>query len=87
MEKETQRCSPSVKRNKTLKRMSFSKAIEEIIKGEKITKLEWKNKDIYGVLKNGYLMIYLDDKQFHKWLVSDGDIYGDDWIVVDKISK
>ena len=61
--------------------MDFVAAIECIIDGYKITKLEWANKETYGLLKDGKLMLHLPDG-FHDWIISDGDLNGEDYIVV-----
>jgi len=62
-------------------KLEFPKAMEAIIVGKKISRLSWGNKDIYGLLKNGLLMIHRDD-EFYKWIVNDGDLMGTDWVVV-----
>lgn len=64
------------------KQMDFSEAIKQIIAGKKITKLEWKNENIYGILKDGRLMLSKEDNKFHPWIVNEGDLMGDDWITV-----
>lgn len=65
--------------------MTFPAALAELIKGKRITKLEWKDKDKYGSLENGFLS-YHDQRGFHQWLVSDGDLLGVDWIVLEKVN-
>ena len=61
--------------------MSFPDAIAELIKGKKITRIEWDDLESYGELKDGYLMIILNGVT-HKWIVNDGDLLAIDWIVV-----
>lgn len=60
----------------------FPKAIQAIIDGKRITKEEWGNPDDYGILKDGFLMLHRDGKWF-RWLVSDGDLTGTDWIIME----
>jgi len=60
--------------------MDFPDAIREIMNGKKVTRISWGNDD-YGVLKDGWLTIYTKGA-FHTWSVSDGDMEGQDWIVV-----
>ena len=60
--------------------MDFPDAIREIIKGNKIARLSWVNAD-YGSLKDGWLVIFTRG-DFHTWSVSDGDMEGQDWVVV-----
>ena len=69
--------SPSVSPNKT---MTFSAAMAFVAVGKMITKLEWDNPDDYGMLRNDWLMIHRGGK-WHRWLLNDGDIMGDDWIL------
>jgi hypothetical protein len=63
--------------------MSFPDALKEVINGKKITKMEWMNKDIYGILANGILMLHKEDG-FHQWVLSEGDLNGRDWVVLDQ---
>ena len=65
--------------------MSFPDAMREVIKGSKVTRIEWANKD-YGFLKDEWLSISKDDK-FHTWLVSSADMEAQDWIVVIDATK
>jgi len=65
-----------------IKTMDFPEAIRAIIKGKKITKLEWNDKEIYGVLNDNILMLHKRDGVMYKWMLSDGDLLGEDWIVV-----
>ena len=62
--------------------MDFSTAIKEVVAGKKITKLEWANSNIYGVLKDDILMLYKEDGKFYQWILSLSDIVGDDYIIV-----
>ena len=66
--------------------MTFSEAIDAIIIGQSVTKLEWDNPDIYGLLKDGFLMLRKDDGMFYQWIISEGDLMGADWVVVGKMA-
>lgn len=59
--------------------LSFSQAIQEIINGNKVTRVEWSNTD-YGFLKDGWLSIHRNGEDF-VWKVSDGDLLANDWIL------
>ena len=59
----------------------FPEAIGFVRDGKRITKLSWANRGHYGVLRDGLLMIHLE--QWHTWTISDGDLVGTDWIVLD----
>lgn len=62
--------------------MSFYEALAELQNGVKITKVEWGNEDVYGILKDGVVMLHKDDDKFYNWIISDGDLGGDDWYVI-----
>jgi len=61
--------------------MTFPDAIRELTLGKNIARLSWSPAGSYGLLKDGFLMLWIDG-QFKKWIVNDGDLMGDDWIVV-----
>jgi len=61
--------------------MDFPEALRVVIEGKKITKLDWENRDTYISLRGGFLSLYQDGK-WHRLLVSDGDLLGQDWVTV-----
>ena len=61
--------------------MDFPTIMKAVVAGQSITKLEWMNKDIYGVLKDGFLMLHKEDGKFYQWMISEGDLQGKDWVV------
>ena len=65
-------------------RLSFYTALKALAKGAKITKLEWENKKVYGLMHNGLVTLRKDDGNLYTWLISDGDISGTDWIIIDE---
>ena len=60
--------------------MTFCEAIEAILDGKAVTRLEWNDQNIVGMLRNGKLMLFRDRTWF-LWTVNDGDMLGTDWIV------
>jgi len=62
--------------------VDFPTAMNKVIAGNKITKLEWDNKLIYGILKDGFLMISKEDGTLNQWIISEGDLTGVDWVIV-----
>lgn len=62
--------------------MKFTEAMQAIIDGKRVTKREWANDDIYGILKDGFLMLHKADDKFYQWIVSEGDLTGEDWKVL-----
>ena len=66
--------------------MSFLQAMAELIKGKKIARQSWSPHVTYGLLKDGFIMIFLGG-EFHKWTINDGDIEGTDWVVYELTSN
>ncbi len=70
--------TPNISKPKT---MSFEEAITRLKKGDYIARLAWSPANDFGLLKDGFLMIF-KDHLFYKWNVNDGDLEGTDWVVV-----
>lgn len=60
--------------------MSFPAAMQAVLEGKRITKLEWGDRETFGVLRNEVLMLHRSDTGWHKWIVSEGDMVSDDWV-------
>lgn len=82
MEKDTSPVPETIKHSTKEKTMDFPEAIEMLIDGEKITRLEWGDQKVYGVKKDGFLMLHKDDDKFYNWVVNDGDLEATDWITI-----
>ncbi len=65
------------------KTISFAEAIDEIRRGKKVTKIEWGNAGFYGFLHEARLRLHKPDNSLHDWMVSEGDIIGNDWLVIE----
>jgi hypothetical protein len=63
--------------------LSFYDALKEVAAGKRITRQAWENKDVVCYMKNAILMITPEDGVEHSWMVSEGDMGGVDWIVVE----
>lgn len=74
--------SPLPKKKVEEQRLNFSQAIAKVIDGQTITKAEWNNQEIYGLLKDGFLVLRKEDGKHYQWILSDGDLLGEDWIVI-----
>jgi hypothetical protein len=72
--------TPILRKKRTSITMSFPDAINEIINGKKVRRLSWPDSD-YGLLKDGWLSIFTRGS-FHTWSVNDGDMEGQDWMVI-----
>ncbi len=60
--------------------MDFPNAIREISKGNKVTRLAWKPEISFGMMKEGFLTIFING-EFHRWMVNDGDLDAVDWVL------
>ncbi len=70
---------PSPKPKVTL---DFFEALRAVLTGAQITKSEWEDKACYGVLRGGQLMLHKSDGKFYQWIISEGDMLGEDWMVL-----
>lgn len=61
--------------------VDFFAALKAVHEGDMITKLEWGSSEIYGLLRYGQLQFKKDGK-FHQWIISDGDLAGEDWVII-----
>lgn len=77
---KTKSVSPTGKANKYVP-LSFYDALREVVKGKRVTKLEWANKDEYGFLRAELLHIHRNGAD-HLWTVSLADMNGDDYVVL-----
>lgn len=63
------------------KTMNLGEALSETARGEKITRVEWADKEIYGYLVKAELRLHRNGKDNH-WVISEGDIISTDFIIV-----
>ena len=76
--------SPSIKdMPQEVGSMNFYDAIKEVVNGKKITKLEWGNDD-YVFMRAEILHIHTKG-QDHRWVISEADIVGEDYILLPEI--
>lgn len=64
--------------------LGFSSAIAEILNGNKITKLEWDDEQYYVFLHEGTLKLHKPDEQLCEWILSEADLTGEDYIIINK---
>ena len=68
---------------KSDKKMNFGEAMQMIVKGSKITKVDWKNKNWIAYLHKDLTVTLKDPNGAdHSWIISEGDIVGKDYIEV-----
>jgi len=63
--------------------LDFPSAIQKVIQGYKITKLEWQNQGIFVFIHDGFLKINKADGIIAQLIVSEADLVGTDWMVVE----
>lgn len=64
--------------------MDFYDALKRISEGKSVTRISWANKD-YCFMKDGWLTIFTKNS-FHTWSVNDGDMEGQDWVIVKELN-
>ena len=62
--------------------MEFFEALRHVADGERITKLEWNDRAYWGQMLDDKLVLHKPDGVYYPWIVSDGDLRGDDWDVL-----
>lgn len=84
-EQEFQSTSPVPQEDATPITYLFFDALRETLNGRKITRQSWDNYNIYGYVFDGVLRIYggeTGDGKIHNWVLSEGDMTADDWIIL-----
>ena len=64
------------------KQLNFYDALKSVMGGKKVTKSEWNNKEVYGVLDEARLKLHKLDGKLYDWILSDVDILGSDYIIL-----
>jgi len=64
------------------KLLIFAEAIKAILLGSLVSKVEWKDREIYGVLKDSHLKLHKSDGKFYDWIISEGDLIGLDYFIL-----
>ena len=63
--------------------MNFYDALKAILDGESVTRLDWADSEWHCCMHNGRLHIHRPDTgQLHPWTITDGDMVGEDWVIV-----
>jgi len=82
---ENESPTPTRVKVKVTDTMNFPDAIRKVIEGKKITRLEWKEsqgEDYYALLTGGFLMLHKPDNKHYQWIINDGDLEADDYILI-----
>jgi len=63
--------------------IDFSQAVGEMLLGKKIHKLDWKDREYYGMIgKDNVLGLHKPDESFERWSLSRKDLEGTDYTVI-----
>lgn len=65
------------------KQMDFPRAMRSVMGGKSVTKLEWGKPEIHVCMFDNKLVIYKEDGQYHPLIVTSGDLFGKDWVIVE----
>lgn len=63
------------------KNLDFYEALKRVARGDKVTKKEWGDKNTFIYIANGMVSLH-KNKKIHGLLVSEGDLQGKDWVVL-----
>ena len=62
--------------------IDFPAAMQAVKDGKKVHKLEWQNQEFYGFMNENILSLHKPDGKNYQWIVNDGDVMGEDYIVL-----
>lgn len=62
--------------------MTFSEAMEVVLRGRAIRRLEWPRQAVIVKLADEKLMIHFDNGFYHPLIISTADLQGRDWVRV-----
>lgn len=79
---EGQQVSPTPQKKQEV--MTFPEAMQAIIDGKRVARVEWDNED-FCFLDGQWLSIRRNGV-VHAWQVNDGDMLGTDWVVVEVVN-
>ena len=79
---KTPPASPLPQTKTAARQYTFYEALKSLAEGKKIHKLEWGDKEFYGVLKDNFVMLHKDDGKFYSWIISEADMTGKDWVII-----
>lgn len=68
--------------NKENTDLDFNGLIQNVLEGKSVTKREWDDIKYYAILSEGRLKLHKPDGKLYDWVLSDGDLHGDDYYVI-----
>lgn len=60
---------------------NFTEAFKKMVEGGKMTRIAWGDREEYGFVRDGIVMIHTKGKD-HQWIISEGDFISNDWIII-----
>ena len=61
--------------------LNFAQAIQVVLDGGSVTKVEWQNADEYFYMKDGFLTLHTKGKD-HTYSLRDVDLQGEDFVAL-----
>lgn len=61
--------------------MTFYQALDKILEGERVTRLEWADEGTYCLMIDSILHIRTENK-IHQWIIHEADMIPNDWVLV-----
>lgn len=62
--------------------MTFSNALEAIRDGKRVARIEWQDPEYYCLMDDQRLCLHKPDGKIYSWIINDGDMAGEDWVVL-----
>jgi len=62
--------------------LKFSDTITHLLAGKKVHKLEWEDQGYYVFMDKAVLKLHKTDGNLHEWILSEGDLMGEDYIIL-----
>ena len=65
--------------------LDFTEMVDALLDGKRVTRKEWDDVRWWGVLQDNILQIHKageSDETLRPWIISNGDLSGDDWIIL-----
>ena len=85
MDEQSYSPTPNIKTPMSVKKIGgidFPAAMQAIKDGKKIHKLEWDVQEFYGFLNENILSLHKPDGKNYQWIINDGDVMGEDYIIL-----
>lgn len=65
---------------KKVTEVDFYEALRMALEGKRIRRLDWPDERVYGLMRQGFLMLHKDDDEFYTWTLVREDMIATDWV-------